>query len=129
MLTLILTLYRMFSFGTTCYRTDVRVRSGFQQLDIVIHPLGTLSLHAWCGVCVGTEGEGGSGMAQILLHGFDIVSSAKTVDRISVPKRVETKVTQTDPAGDPFEVHVEGLVLDEAAEFIGEDQVVCVVPG
>ena len=46
-----------------------------------------------------------------------------------VPKRVETKVTQTDPAGDPFEVHVEGLVLDEAAEFIGEDQVVCVVPG
>lgn len=36
---------------------------------------------------VGTQGEGGGGVAQILLHRFNVVSGTETVDGVSVPLR------------------------------------------
>ena len=42
-------------------------------VDILLHPLGAFALHLICHMAIDVEGEGGSGVAQIPLDGFNVV--------------------------------------------------------
>ena len=54
---------------------------GTDALDVVLHPLGALALHAHGSVGVGAESEARGRVAQVLLYGLDVVSSLQAVDR------------------------------------------------
>ena len=55
------------------------------------HPVGALALHARRGVRIGAERKGCSGVAQVFLHGFDIIPGPEAVDRERVSKGMKVK--------------------------------------
>ena len=68
-------------------------------------------------------------MAQVFLHGLDIVSGAQAVDSIGVTQCMKTKVALSNSIGDPLEMRVESFVLDELSKLVCKDQIICVIPG
>ena len=63
-----------------------------ETLDVVFHALCALPFHADGGVSVGSEREACGGVAQIFLHGFDVIPGFQAVDREGVAQIVEFHV-------------------------------------
>jgi len=63
-------------------------------------------------------------MSQVILNGFDIISTANRGNSVGVAQIVETGVRAADGSCGPFEVAVDDGIGQMVAEPIGEDQIV-----
>ena len=77
---------------------------------------------------VGRKRKGRGGMAQILLHGLDVVSGPEAVDRERVPKIMEPELRHPKRSDDAFKVDPEGFVVDIPSQLVGKDKVLPVIP-
>ena len=55
-----------------------------------LHALGTCGSHVICKVTVDVQSERCRGMAEIALHGFDVISSPDTVNGVGVPQIMDS---------------------------------------
>lgn len=66
-------------------------------------------------------------MSKILLDGFDI-AGLQAVYGIGVAQIVKTEACQTDTGHDFLEVHIQSLVVDVAAKFVGKNKIAGIIP-
>ncbi len=92
----------------------------------MLHSFGAFSLHSDGGVGIGAEGEGGGGVPQIFLYGFDIIASFQAIDGICMAKIMKTHRAKADFFHDLFIIAVNCLIGDESPIFIGEHQIIIV---
>ena len=67
-------------------------------------------------------------MAQVFLHGLDVVPCSKGIDRVSVTQVVDADVWHTEAFYDLLEAIIQGAKGNVASKLIGKDKVVLVVP-
>ena len=70
-----------------------------------LHALRTCGSHVICEVTIDVQGERRCGMAEIALHGFNVIASADAVDGVGVPQIM-------DPGGGNFNL------IDRAFEAV-----------
>ena len=68
-------------------------------------------------------------MAEIFLHGLDVVPGAEAVHCKGMAERVEAQLVKAVFLHQPLEAVVQGLVADVASQLIGEHQLIRIRPG
>lgn len=71
---------------------------------------------------VDIKGEGGSCMTEIALHGFDVITGADAVDRVSVAKVMYPCIGKANAFHDTLEAIEDRAIGNIAPELIGEHQ-------
>ena len=56
---------------------DASARIGLKAFVILLHAVSALFLHTRCGMRIGAEREGHSGMTEVFLHSLDVVPGAE----------------------------------------------------
>ena len=128
-LTLILTLYPRKRSVRDSHKIDALTGVGLKGFDVLPHAVGALFFHAGSGVRIGAEREGRGGMAEVFLHGLDVVPSTEAVHGKGVPEGMEAQIIKAVFLHQPLEAVVKGLVADIAPQLIGEHQLIRIRPG
>ena len=76
------------------------------RLDKLLHSLSAILLHPFRNMSVNIQRESCSGMAEIFLHGFNVVAAFDTGNCVCVTQVVETGGWRTDFLYDPLEAVV-----------------------
>ena len=76
------------------------------RLDKLLHPLCTVLLHLLRNMSVNIQRESRGGMAEIFLHGFNVVAAFDTGNCVCVTQVVKTGGWRTDFLYDPLEAVV-----------------------
>ena len=76
------------------------------RLDKLLHPLSAVLLHLFRHMSVNIQRESRSGMAEIFLHGFNVVTAFDTGNCVCMAQVVKTGGWRTDFLYDPLEAVV-----------------------
>ena len=87
-----------------------------------LHALRTCGSHVICEVTIDVQGERRCGMAEIALHGFDVISSADAVDSVGVAKVMYPCVGDADALYHTFEAVEDRTVGNIAPKLISKHQ-------
>ena len=88
---------------------------------------GAVELHLPGDVTVDVHGEGGGGMAQVLLKGLHVHAALDAGHGVGVPEIVDSGIGGSDLLDQPLEAVVHGAVREIPAEGTGEHQP-CLLP-
>ena len=100
-----------------------RPSGALDDVDEALHPVGALLLHLVGDVAVDVQREGRRGVAQVALHGLDVVADLQGGHRVGVPHVVEADLRRADLFHDLLEVIVDRVGIQVPAKLVGEDQV------
>ena len=95
----------------------------FYDVDKALHAVGALLLHLVGDMAVDVQGKGRRGVAQVALHGLDVVSDLQGGHRVGMPHIVEAELRRADPFHDLLEVVVDRVWVQVFAQLVGKDQV------
>lgn len=96
-------------------------------MDETLHSGGTVFLHLVGDVAVNVEGEGCGGVAEVLLHGLDVIARLDGGHGVGMAQVMESGVGRADGGYNAFEFPVGVLGFQVAAQLIGEDEA-CFMP-
>ena len=94
------------------------------RLNKLLHSGGTITLHFLSYMTVNIQGECGSGMAQIFLHCFYIVTGLYCSNSIGVPQIMEACFGTADLLHNLFEGFIHGGGGEVTAKLIAEDKTI-----
>ena len=100
-----------------------RPSGALDDMDESLHPVGALLLHLVRNVSVDVQREGRRGVAQVGLHGLDVVADLQGGHCVGVPHVVEADLRRADLFHDLLEVVVDRVGIQVPAKLVGEDQV------
>lgn len=89
---------------------------------ILLHPGGTGFLHRFGDVPVDIQGKSRCRVAEVALHGFDIISVLQRQNRIGMSKIMDPRVRRADFNSKLLEMIISGLRLQWGTEDCGECQ-------
>ena len=116
--------------GVPGFRTLGHGLSAAVRLDVLNECLqlaGAVELHLPGNVTVDVHGEGGGGMAQVLLEGLHVHAAFDAGHGVGVPEIVDPGIGSPDLLDQPLEAVVHGAVREIPAEGTGEHQP-CLLP-
>ena len=87
-----------------------------------LHALRTGGPHVICEVTIDVQGERRRGMAEIALHGFDVISCPDAVHGVGMPQIMDSGSGDPNLIDHAFEAVIESPVGHIAAKFVGEHQ-------
>lgn len=91
-------------------------------LYISLHAGGAVLLHLFADVPIHIQRKGGCGMAEVALHGFDVITVLEGEDRMGVSQVMHPGVGRTDFRCEFFEVDVNGLRAEVSSQRGGKDK-------
>ena len=83
-------------------------------MNEAFHTVGAILLHLVRDVSVDVQREGCSGVAEVSLHGFDIVSRLQRRYSVGMPHIVESDIRCANLGNDLFEVVVDRIRITQS---------------
>lgn len=96
--------------------------------DKTLHAVGTFALHLVGHMAIHVQRKGGSGVAQISLHCFDVISGADRGNGVGVTQVVETGIGTTNGRNNALVLTIDGRLCQVRPELVGKDQTLRILP-
>lgn len=96
--------------------------------DKVLHPFSTFPLHLIGDMTVDIQCKGGGGMAQVALHGLNVVPAFYRCHGIRVAQVMKSGISTTNRGGYSLKPSADGLWHEMSAHFVGEHKA-AILPG